>query len=334
MGDAGEAGPYGDMDLSPDGKLIAVTKQDAGSPGSDIWVIDWQRAGVAYRLTLDPSDDINPVWSPDGKRIAFTTYRKGNADIYVAENGTGVGKETPLLESATDEIVKDWSKDGKYIAYLTGQDNFQDIYALPMTDGKPDADKKPFPVVQGHFQKSEPQFSYDGKWLAYTSDRTVPGMFQVYVRSFPAGDQEIAVSTAGGGQPRWRKDGKELYYRAPDDNIMAVEIQAGARLEAGIPHPLFLAVVRAIEAGNPTRHVLAVTPDGQRFLLRIPAGSGGRGSTFGNSGVPEAPVIAATSGSAASAAGAGRGGIGSSALPVTGLTMIQHWAAALGKAQK
>jgi Tol biopolymer transport system component len=330
QGYAGEAGPYGDFDLSPDGKLIAVTKQEAG-PGADIWVIDWQRAGVATRLTLDPADDVNPVWSPDGKRIAFTTYRKGNADIYVAENGSGVGKETPLLESAADEMVRDWSKDGKYIAYLTGQDNFYDIWALPLVDGKPAADQKPFPVVQGRFQKNEPQFSYDGKWLAYTSDRTVPGTFQVYVRSFPAGDQEIAVSTAGGGQPRWRKDGKELYYRAPvDHNIMAVDIKAGARLEAGIPHSLFPAPYRIGDTGNPARHLLAVTPDGERFLLRVPAGSGGTG-TIGNLTLPEVPIIATAP---ASVSISGRGGGSVPASTFTGLTLIQHWPSALGKVDK
>jgi Tol biopolymer transport system component len=329
QGYAGEAGPYGDFDLSPDGKLIAVTKQEAG-PGADIWVIDWQRAGVATRLTLDPADDINPVWSPDGKRIAFTTYRKGNADTYVAENGSGVGKETPLLESAADEIVRDWSKDGKYIAYLTGQDNFYDIWALPLVDGKPASDQKPFPVVQGRFQKNEPQFSYDGKWLAYTSDRTVPGTFQVYVRSFPAGDQEIAVSTAGGGQPRWRKDGKELYYRAPDHNIMAVEIKPGARLEAGIPHALFPAPYRTGDTGNPARHLLAVTPDGERFLLRVPAGTGGTG-IIGNMALPEVPILATAP---ASVSISGRGGGSVPATTFSGLTMIQHWPSAIGKADK
>ena len=319
---AGNPGPYGDFDLSPDGKLIAVTKQDTGSPGADIWVIDWQRAGVSYRQTLDPSDDINPVWSPDGRQIAFTTYRKGNADIYTVDYGTGVGKEMPLLESASDERVEDWSKDGKYIAYLSGQDNFKDIYALPMANGKPDADKKPFPVVQGRFQKDEPQFSYDGKWLAYTSDRTVPGTFQVYVRSFPSGDQEIAVSTAGGGQPRWRKDGKELYYRS-GDNIMAVEIKGGDKLEAGIPYLLFGTPSRFQNQRDPLRHLLAVTPDGRRFL---PGGISGAGTGSGDTRVPQAPMVASTVVSALEVSA--RGGL------FSGLTVIQNWTSALGKADK
>jgi hypothetical protein len=325
---AGEPGPYGDFDLSPDGKLIAVTKQDSG-PGADIWVIDWQRAGVATRVTLDPADDIGPVWSPDGKRIAFTTYRKGNADIYVAEPGSGVGKDTPVLESSADEVVKDWSKDGKYIAYLSGQDNYYDIYALPLVDGKPAADQKPFPVVQGKFQKSEPQFSYDGKWLAYTADRTVPGTFQVYVRSFPSGDQEIAVSTGGGGQPRWKGDGKELYYRAPDDAIMAVDIKAGAKIEAGIPHSLLFAPLRNAATRDPIRHLLSVTADGQRFLIRVPGGSGA-GSIIGNTGVPEVPILAISTASA----GGGRGGGGGASSSFSGLTVIQNWPLALRKAEK
>ena len=324
---AGEPAPYGDFDLSPDGKLIAVTKQEGG-PGADIWVIDWQRAGVSTRLTLDPADDIGPVWSPDGKRIAFTTYRKGNGDIYVVENGVGEGKETPLLETTAEEVVKDWSKDGRYIAYLGGQDKYLDIYALPLKDGKADPDKKPFPVVQGRFQKSEPQFSYDGKWLAYTSDRTVPGTFQVYVRSFPAGDQEIAVSTGGGGQPRWKGDGKELYYRTPDDQIVAVEIKPGAKLEAGIPHVLFSAPFRGPVNSDPARHILSVTPDGQRFLLRVPPGGTGRaGGALGNMSVPEVPVTAAASSTTASTGG--RGGIAAPAF--SGLTVIQHWPSAVKK---
>jgi Tol biopolymer transport system component len=332
---AGEPGPYGDFDLSPDGKLIAVTKQDSG-PGADIWVIDWQRAGVSTRLTLDPADDINPVWSPDGKRIAFTSYRKGNADIYVAEHGSGTGKDTPLVETGADEMVKDWSKDGKYLAYLSSQDNFYDIWALPLVDGKPAADKKPFPVVQGRYQKGEPQFSHDGKWLAYTSDRTVPGTFQVYVRSFPEGDQEIAVSTTGGGQPRWRKDGKELYYRF-EDNILAVDIQAGTKLVAGIPRSLFFAPLRNNPGPQtPTRHLLAAAPDGQRFLLRYPSGLSARGSGAGNLSVPEVPIISSAANPATAAGGRGGAPVSAATVgaPSNGLTVIQHWPSGIGKGNK
>jgi Tol biopolymer transport system component len=321
---AGDVGPYGDFDLSPDGKLLAVTKQEGG-PGADIWVIDWQRAGVTTRLTLDPADDIGPIWGPDSKHIAFTTYRKGNADIYVAENGVGEGKETPLLETGSDEVVKDWTKDGKYLVYLTGPESQRDIWALPLVDGKADSAHKPFPVVQGKFQKGEAQVSYDGKWLAYTSDRTTAGTFQVYVRSFPAGDQEIAVSTTGGGQPRWRKDGKELYYRS-EDYIMSVEIKPGEKLEAGIPKQVFSAPYRGSAAmREPNRHALAASPDGQRFVLRAPPMVR---ATEDRRSVGEAPYLLANE----VAGGRGTAGAGGSAF--NGLTVIQHWLSGIGKGAK
>ena len=155
------------MDPSPDEKLIAVTRQDAGAPGADIWVIDWQR-GVSTKLTLDPADDMNPVWSPDGARIAFTSFRKGNADIFV-KNANGVGRRR-RCSIAADEFVEDWSKDGRYLIYKLAQGRVRG-YLRPSARCRRQPGK-PFPVVQGPFHKDEPQFSYDGKWLAYTSDES------------------------------------------------------------------------------------------------------------------------------------------------------------------
>jgi Tol biopolymer transport system component len=313
LGLAAEQGPYGDIDLSPDGKFIAITRQDS-APGADIWVIDWERAGVPTRLTLDPADDINPVWSPAGDRIAFTTYRKGNADVYV-KNANGVGQETPLLNSSSNEIVEDWSKDGKYIAYKLGQDAFEDLYVLPLTGG----DKKPIPVVTGPFRKDEPQFSYDGKWLAYTSNES-GGAFEVYVLSFPALDQKLRISAiGGGGQPRWRKDGKELYYRSPDNGAMAVDMKPGPRIAAGIPHRLF-SLPDSTSSRDPVRHQWNVTPDGLRFLVRYANGSR---ATVGQGGTSTiSPNAAVQSGQPTAAAGGGQAFVSS------GLTVIRAWTAA------
>jgi dipeptidyl aminopeptidase/acylaminoacyl peptidase len=305
---AGEPGIYGDMDLSPDGKLIAVTQGDGAA---DIWVIDWQRAGVSYRVTLDPADDINPVWSrPTGDRIAFTTYRKGNADIYI-KNANGTGPETPLLETPANESIKDWSKDGRYIAYMQGQEGAEDIWILPMF-----GDKKPFSLVQGPYHKNEPQFSYDGKWLAYTSDES-GGTYQVFIVSFPGAEQRLQVSKNGGGQPRWREDGKELFFRSPDNGVMAADIKAGPKLEAGVPHELFVGI-NSISNRDPTRHQTAVSPDGQKFLLRVPIGTTatGRGGFAGTALV--APAYPGRAG-AAVATQATQGFVSS------GLTVIRNW---------
>jgi Tol biopolymer transport system component len=323
IGPAGEAGTYGDFDASPDGKLIAITRQESGNAGADVWIIDWQRAGVSTRLTMDPADDLNPVWSPDGARVAFTTYRKGNADIYV-KNANGSGAETPLLAGGEDELIEHWSSDGKHILYLSGQDEYKDIYALPQATGNAHPAEKPFPVVQGRFRKNEPQLSHDGKWLAYTSDES--GSYQVYVVSFPSGERKIQVSKEGGGQPRWRRDGKEIYFRAPDSAIYAAAIKLGDNLESSVPTPLFTPSNRGATATDPARHQLWAAPDGQRFLLRVSSGALG-GS--GRLGLPTAPPSYSPPGSVGgSASRRNRAPQGDLA---RGLTVIRNWSTAIGK---
>lgn len=315
-----ETFPFGDMDLSPDGKLIAATRQESGASGADIWVFDWEK-NVPWRLTTDPADDVGPIWSPDNTRIAFTTYRKGNADIYV-KNAHNVGDETPLLETAANESIEDWSKDGKYLAYECGQDSFQDICALPLdADGKPG---KPFVVVSGKYQKNEPQFSYDGKWLAYAADVNEPGKFQVYVMSFPAGDIKQQISTDGGGQPRWRKDGKEIYFRTLDNRLMAADIKLGAKIESSVPKQMFNAPNTNPTSGDPVRHMWAALPDGQRFLTRIGPGLSRTGNA--GTGATLSPQY-----SPAGQATAARGQRGS---PTSGLTVIMNWPSTAGRGGK
>ena len=318
VGTAVDVGPYGDMDLSPDGKLIAITKQDVGAPAADIWVIDWQKS-VSHRVTNDPGNAIDPVWSPDNARIAFTSYRKGNADIYV-KNANGVGEETPLVETPMNESVEDWSRDGKYLAFLFGKDNFQDIYALPLDGLKPG---KPFPVVRGQYQKNEPQFSKDGKWLAYTSDENVSGRFEVYVTSFPAGDLKQQISTDGGGQPRWTWDGKQIHYRTLNNQFMTVDLKLGASIEHAIPRRLNITSTTQPTAGEPTRHMWSVASDGS-ILLRVPLGAGVAGG--GAQALVLAPQIVPS----------GQGGpAAATRSPVTsGLTAILHWTSLVTKEGK
>jgi len=311
---AGETGNYGDMDLSPDGRFIAVTQPDTGASGADIYVIDWQRAGVSDRLTLDPGDDINPVWAwPNGDRIAFTTYRKGNADIYI-KNANRTGAETPLLDSPNDEVIEAWSPDGRYIAYKQGPENSEDIWILPLF-----GDKKPFPLVQGPFRKDEPQFSYDGKWLAYTSNE-LGGVFQVYVVALMGGER-FPISKDGGGQPRWKKDGRELFFRSTlDGAAMAVDITPGLKLSVGIPYRLFGSGAMATQiSADPSRHQWAVTPDGQRFLVRVPPNQ--RQAGGGGLNVPNVNFTASLRGQTGGVGGSQQGFVSS------GLTVIRRWPA-------
>jgi eukaryotic-like serine/threonine-protein kinase len=256
IANAGKPGPYAaSFDLSPDAKRIVATRRDSGNLG-DVWVIEWAR-DIATRLTFDPVADNDPIWSPDGLRVAFDSNRKGSNDIFV-KNVSGTAEEESVLSSVENEYAEDWSRDGRYIAYVY-KANGESLNALPLF-----GDRKPFTVVKSPFPKDEPHFSFDGKWLAYASNES--GTWQVYVVSFPTADQKYQISTDGGSQPRWRSDGKELYYLSLDGKLMAAGITAGEKIQSGIPRMLF-------ETGlttDPIRDQYAVTPDGQRFLLLRP----------------------------------------------------------------
>lgn len=202
------------------------------------------------------------VWSPDGLQLAFSSFTKGNRDV-VAKNASGLGAETPLLDSPNRETLEDWSKDGRYLLYaLDSGPNIttgQDLYALPLF-----GEREPIPIVQSPFQEDEAHFSFDGKWIACDSNES--GTFQVYVISFPALDQKGQISTSGGGQPHWRRDGKELYYLAADGAVMAVDINAGTKIDSGVPRELFDTELTL----NPIQDQYRVTPDGHRFLVLKP----------------------------------------------------------------
>ncbi len=323
LADTGDPGPYGELDASPDEQLIAVTRQEPGSPGSDIWVIDWKRR-VNTKVTLDPSDDMNPVWAPDGKRVAFATFRKGNADIFV-KNANGIGPETPLVETAADEFVEDWSRDGRFLAYKQVQGEYEDLYVLPLdADGKPG---KPFPIIQGPYHKDEPQFSYDGQWLAYVSDES--GRFEVYVTSFPALDQKLKVTDNGGGRPRWRRDSREIFFIGLTSPVFAVDFMPGPKINAGIPHQLYSP--NAPGGAIPTRHLWDVSSDGQRFFHRTATSIAG-GTATAQGGVPTAPPNFVPPGQTTAAPAQAAPQV--SAATNNGLTVVRHWTAAFRKAVK
>jgi Tol biopolymer transport system component len=262
VGSVGEPGAFtGNFALSPDAKQLAVSIVEANR--SDLWVMDLS-SGVTSRFTHDDlgsASGRDVVWSPDGLQLAYTTHIKGNQDISM-KKASGVGQEELLVGSPNAEFVEDWSADGKYIVYGAWAPTPTDIWVMPLM-----GDRKPFPVVQSPFRKDEPHFSFDGKWLAYASEES--GRWEVQVISFPKGDQKRQVSSNGGSQPRWRRDGKELYYLALNGQLMAVDITTGSTISSGPPRALFDTGLMV----EPTIDQYAVTQNGQRFLILKPLGT-------------------------------------------------------------
>ena len=249
------------LELSPDGKRVALeATDDTGS--RDIWILDLVR-GVPSRLTFDPAQALRPAWSPDGRRLVFASGRGGNSlyDMY-EKNSSGSADEQLLAKSGMPD---DWSADGRYIVYeLRDPKTRADLWVLPVAEAS--ADRKPMPYLRTASDERQGPFSPDGRWLAYISNESVPNQYQVYVQSFPAGAGKFQVSTGAGGlQPRWRRDGKELFYIATDGKLMAVKVKTAPEFEAGAPQPLF--DPRIVAGAHPAWARYDVTADGKRFLV-------------------------------------------------------------------
>jgi Tol biopolymer transport system component len=259
LGDAGAAAEYRDVALSPDGSRLALTIVDAQKGREDVWVRHLAR-GVTSRLTFDDGNEINPVWSPDGERIAYASDRTGGFRVYT-RLASGVGGEDSVA-TVGDGIngPTAWSRDGTTLAVRHLGANAWDIWLVPLSPGV-----KPLLIVSTPFNDQWARFSPDGRWVAYQS--TQSGRNEVYVQAASGAGGKWQVSTAGGNQPWWRADGRELYYRALDQAITAVPVTAGERFEAGTPLPLFRTPI--VETTLTGQRWLP-TQDGQRFLVNMP----------------------------------------------------------------
>jgi len=244
--------------ISPDGKLVAVDLIDPSTKNNDLWTIDLAR-NVSSRFTFEPSDEGRPVWSPDGAWIAFDRRANSTAyrEIYIKPVG-GAGKEKRILAVGGSTVVPmDWSSDGRLLLFLQNDPKTkQDLWVLPDPAGE--GDKKPVPFAQSKFNENNGAFSPDAKWIAYHSDET--GKYQIYVQPYPPSGSKWQISKDGGTQPRWRKDGKELFYLDPEARITSVEIKLGKSVEAGIPKALFPTRLNR-------RMGYSITGDGQHFLV-------------------------------------------------------------------
>jgi len=264
LGTVGPTGNYRGLDLAPDGKRVAAHRHDG--QGGDIWATEMSRATTS-RFTFDAAQDTSsPVWSPDGSRIVFGSLRAGKWGLY-AKPSNGAGGEERLIESQVVVLPVSWAPDGHSIVYVQQDPKTnRDVWLLPLS-----GDRKPVPLVMTPFADTHAQISPDGKWLAYASTET--GQPEIFVRPFPAGDGKWQVSTGGGLVgffPRWRGDGRELFYMDNPNGakLMAVDVRSGgSAFEAGTPRPLFDSGYVDLAEGGRNYHTYAVSADGQRFLI-------------------------------------------------------------------
>lgn len=252
LGVVGKPEVYANVSLAPTGKSVAVDKTDMGSQNADVWIYDLQRDSTR-RMTFDPAIDAMPVWSPDASRLVFSSSRQRAFDLYL-KNADGAQEEKLIEHNDIDKFANDWSRDGKHLLYVRGSD----FWFLTFPEQKNNLFlKAPSTLKNG-------QFSPDGKWVAYASNES--GRWEIFVTSFPEARGKWQISSGGGEQPRWRGDGKELFYVAPDGKLMAAPVKEGATFDAGAPVALFQATPRELIATS-EHMVYDVSRDGQRFLI-------------------------------------------------------------------
>jgi Tol biopolymer transport system component len=240
---------YTRLRLSPDGRRLAVVIDD------QVWLYDLSREALS-RFTFEGDQNVAPVWTPDGKRIAFVSGKEASGNIFwqLADGSGGLER---LTTSEYRQVPTSWSADGQLLAFVEFNPNKRfDIWVLRM------GDRKAQPFLQTRFNEAAPRFSPDGRWLAYISDES--GRYEVYVQPYPGPGGKWQISTEGGTEPVWNPNGRELIYRS-GDKMMAVEITTQPGFAAGRPRMLFEG--RYLDAPNPVTANYDVSPDGQRFLI-------------------------------------------------------------------
>jgi eukaryotic-like serine/threonine-protein kinase len=259
----GDPGSYLEPYLSPDNRKIVVTRRDMDRNTSDVWQVDASDGGSS-RFTFNSSSSLEtgtPVWSPDGRNVVYSLGQGPQIDLFLKPSD-GSKKEELFFGNQSRKWVDDWSRDGRYIVYfevMHPSGNY-DLWIFPLF-----GDRKPWPYFQSPFDENHGAISPDGRWMAYTSNET--GNSEVYVRTFPDANQgKWQISTSGGDQAQWRRDGKELFYMATNKRLIAVPILSGKNFESGPQTVLFHAPV-GYNDQNRDRNQFLASADGQRFLI-------------------------------------------------------------------
>jgi Tol biopolymer transport system component len=261
-----DPGSYRTLEMSPDGSRLAFDRADPQNPTTrNIWLYDFAQR-VTTRFTFGSSWDSDPVWSPDGTRIAYGSARGGGFDLY-QKAANLAGEEELLLQSDATKLPTSWSPDGRLLLYFTPLSP-QRIWRLRLD---PPADRKVEPFDSSEVPAGVGRFSPDGRWIAYSAQEGASS--DIYVRSSTATAGQTAarsgkwmVSVGGGNSPRWRRDGQELFYLAPNGTAMAVDVSTKDVFRAGVPHALFKTPDGLL--------FWEVSADGKQFLMPVPSAPG------------------------------------------------------------
>jgi eukaryotic-like serine/threonine-protein kinase len=261
LGRVGELAARDELALSPDGTRVAEGRVDEHGTWV-VWMLDLARSANT-RLTFEGGGAGNGTWSPDGTQIVYAPGGGSAVDLY-RKPANGASQGELLFHSDGIKTPMDWSRDGRFLLFTQrGKDTGSDIWVVPMQ-----GEHKPEPYLVTPFNEGQAKFSPDGHWVVYTSNES--GTTEVYVQPFPVSSAgKWPVSNGGGSQPRWARDGKELFYFTPDNTLMAVSVNtSGSTFQLGIPKALFRAAVLGGTGGGPTTSWRwDMSPDGQKFLI-------------------------------------------------------------------
>jgi dipeptidyl aminopeptidase/acylaminoacyl peptidase len=257
LGAVGPIADHGNLEISPDGARVAVAVTDAARATRDIWMYHLA-SGERTQFTSDASDENWSIWSPDGARVLLNSFARDHLTLLEAPS-SGTSERTQVLGGGEGKWPVSWSPDGRFVLYVTNNEQTSnDIWVL-LRDGS----GTPFPYLHTAASENWAAFSPDGKWVVFSATDSNSGQPEVFVAPFPAPTRRFRISADGGAQARWRRDGKEIFYVAPNRMLMSATIETDA---SGVTvkdyEPLF-----QLQHPYGAYHAFDLTADGQRFLV-------------------------------------------------------------------